>query len=169
MIENVPVAGRSLSRSAGVHAINAAAGTRVRILMMDDHHSRFEMDEQQTCGKGLAQHSALTASLGDLVASTARVLEVHMKALDLTDENAKREYDAYRELASAHRRIAGELAGYRTLPMGRHDMTVMMSAPPRHAFAGFVKQEEALVALLETRLSQDRAMLAAMAAAGDAG
>ena len=131
------------------------------------------MDEQQTCGKGLAQHSALTASLGDLVASTARVLEVHMKALDLTDENAKREYEAYRELASAHRRIAGELAdtaermaGYRTLPMGRHDMTVMMSAPPRHAFAGFVNLEEALVALLETRLAQDKAMLAAMAAAG---
>ena len=131
------------------------------------------MDEQQTCGKGLAQHSALTASLADLVASTARVLEVHMKALDLTDETAKREYEAYRELASAHRRIAGELAdtaermaGYRTLPMGRHDMTVMMSAPPRHAFAGFVKQEEALVALLETRLAQDKAMLAAMAAAG---
>ena len=134
------------------------------------------MDEQQTCGKGLAQHSALTATLGDLVASTARVLEVHMKALDLTDENAKRECDVYRELASAHRRIAGELAdtakrmaGYRTLPMGRHDMTIMMSAPPRHAFAGFVRQEEALLALLETRLAQDKAMLAAMAPAGDPG
>jgi len=133
------------------------------------------MDEQQTCGKGLAQHSALTASLGELIASTARVLEVHMKALDLTDENAKRESEAYRELASAHRRIAGELAstaermaGYRTLPMGRHDMAVMMSAPPRHAFAGFVKQEEALVALLEARLAQDKAMLAAMAAVGGA-
>ena len=134
------------------------------------------MDEQQTCGKGLAQHSALTASLGDLIASTARVLEVHMKALDLTDENAKREYDAYHELASTHRRIARELAdtaermaAYRTLPMGRHDMTVMMSAPPRHAFAGFVKHEETLVTLLETRLAQDKAMLAAMAAAGGPG
>lgn len=99
-----------------------------------------------------------------------------MKALDLTDENAKREYDAYHELASAHRRIARELAstaermaGYRTLPMGRHDMTVMRSAPPRHAFAGFVKQEETLLALLGTRLVQDKAMLDAMAAAGDAG
>jgi len=130
------------------------------------------MDEEQTCGKGLAQHSAITASVGELVASTARVLKVHMKALDLTDENAKREYEAYRELASAHRRLAGELAdtasrmaGYRTLPMGRHDMSVMMSAAPRHAFAGFVKQEQALVTLLEARLEQDRAMLATMAAA----
>ena len=127
------------------------------------------MDEQQTCGKGLAHHSALTGSLGELIASTARVLEVHMKALDLTDESSKREFDAYRELASAHRRIAGELAdtaqrmaGYRTLPMGRHDMAVMTSPAPRHAFAGFVKQEEALATLLRERLAQDKAMLAAM-------
>jgi len=130
------------------------------------------MTEQQTCGKGLAEHSALTTSLGELVASTARVLEVHMRALDLTDENAKREHDAYRELASAHRRIAGELAdtarrmaGYRTLPMGRHDMAAMMSSAPRHAFAGFVEHEEALIAILQTRLERDKAMLQAMAAA----
>ena len=96
-----------------------------------------------------------------------------MKALDVTDENAKREYEAYRELASAHRRLAVELAdtasrmsGYRTLPMGRHDMAVMTSAPPRHAFAGFVKQEEALLALLQQMLAQDKAMLEAMTAAG---
>ena len=132
------------------------------------------MDEQQTCGKGLAQHSVLTSALGELIASTARVLEVHMKALDLTDEASKHEYDAYRELAHAHRRIAGELsdtahrmAGYRTLPMGRHDMAAMTSAAPRHAFAAFVNNEEALVSLLQTRLVQDTAMVAAMAAAGD--
>jgi hypothetical protein len=131
------------------------------------------MDDQQTCGKGLAEHSVLTASLGELVASTARVLEVHMKALDLTDESSKREYDAYRELASAHRRIAIELAdtahrmaGYRELPMGRHDMAAMMSPAPRHAFAGFVKHEESLAALLQTRLAADHAMLEMMAAAG---
>ena len=131
------------------------------------------MDDQQTCGKGLAQHSPLTASLGELIASTARVLEVHMKALDLTDENSKREHEAYRELASAHRRIAAELAdtakrmeGYRTLPMGRHDMAAMTSAAPRHAFAGFVNREDALVSLLQARLAQDKAMLDAMSAAG---
>jgi hypothetical protein len=130
------------------------------------------MDDQQTCGKGLAQHSALTASLGELVASTARVLEVHMKALDLTDENSKREYEAYRELASAHRRIAIDLAdtahrmaGYRELPMGKHDMAAMMSPAPRHAFAGFVKHEESLLALLQTRLAADHAMLEMMASA----
>lgn len=130
------------------------------------------MDDQQTCGKGLAHHSALTASLGEIIASTARVLEVHMKALDVTDDNSKREYEAYRELAAAHRRIAAELAdtarrmeGYRTLPMGRHDMAAMASAAPRHAFAGFVSREEALLSLLQSRLAQDKAMLEAMSAA----
>lgn len=128
------------------------------------------MDEQQTCGKGLADHSVLPASLGELVASTARVLEVHMKALDLSDDNAKKEYEAYREVAASHRRIANELAslaekmaGYRTLPMARHNMAAMMSPAPRHAFAGFVAHEEKLLALLQSRVEQDRAMLAEMA------
>ena len=127
------------------------------------------MEEAQTCGKGLAEHSALPASLGELIASTARVLEVHMKALDPTDANAKRELDAYRDVAVAHRRIANELAtlaermaSYRTLPAGPHAMDVMMSPAPRHAFAGFVAQEERVLALLQSRIESDRAMLAAM-------
>jgi hypothetical protein len=130
------------------------------------------MIDQPTCGQGLARHAALTASLGELIASTARVLEVHMRALDLTDDASKREHDAYRELASTHRRIAIELAdiarrmeGYRTLPMGRHDMAQMMSPAPRHAFAGFVTQEQALASLLDARLAEDRAMLDAMTSA----
>lgn len=127
------------------------------------------MDDEQTCGKGLAEHSALPAGMGEMIASTARVLEVHMKALDLSDENAKRELEAYRELAATHRRIAIELAtlaermaSYRTLPMARHDMAAMMAPAPRHAFAGFVAQEESLLELLQARVEQDRAMLAQM-------
>ena len=127
------------------------------------------MDQNPTCGKGLAEHSKLTASLGELMAATARVLEVHMKALDLTDPNSKLELDAYREIATAHRRIAADIAstaeqmaGYRTLPMGRHDMAAMVSPAPRHAFAGFVKHEEDLAALLQNRLEQDHAMLGQM-------
>ena len=127
------------------------------------------MDEEQTCGKGLAEHAKLPASLGELIASTARVLEVHMKALDPADANAKRELDAYRDVAVAHRRIANELAAlaermesYRTLPMAPHDMAVMTSPAPRHAFAGFVAQEERVLGLLQSRLDGVRAMLAEM-------
>lgn len=127
------------------------------------------MDEQPTCGKGIAERSRLTALLGELVASAARVLEVHMKALDITDPNSKLELDAYRDIATAHRRIAADLAntadrmaGYRTLPMGRHDMAAMMSPAPRHAFSGFVEVEEDLVAFLQKSLEQDHAMLGQM-------
>ena len=125
------------------------------------------MEEEQTCGKGLADHATLPASLGELLASTARVLEMHMKALDATDANAKRELDAYRDVAVTHRRIANELANlaqrmesYRSLPTAPHDMTVMMSPAPRHAFAGFVAQEEKLLALLTARVESDKEMLA---------
>jgi hypothetical protein len=127
------------------------------------------MNEQQTCGKGLAENSTLPAALAELVASTARVLEVHMKALDPSEPNGKRELDAYRELASTHRRIANELstlaehmASFRDLPMASHDMSVMTSPAPRHAFAGLVRQEERVVELLQTRLERDHAMLAQM-------
>jgi hypothetical protein len=129
------------------------------------------MAEEQTCGKGIAENSVVPKSLAELVAATARVLEVHMKALDLTDDNAKSELEAYRELATAHRRIAAELsslaermASYRNLPMARHDMTAMMAPAPRHAFAGLVKQEERLVELLQSRLERDHVMLAQMGA-----
>jgi len=127
------------------------------------------MSEEQTCGKGLAENSTLPAALGELVAATARVLEMHMKALDASDADAKRELGVYREIATTHRRIASELstlsqlmASQRDLPMANHDMAVLMSPAPRHAFAGFVKQEERLVELLQARLTGDHAMLAEM-------
>ena len=128
-----------------------------------------EIDEQPTCGKGLAERSKLTSMLGELVAATARVLEVHMRALDVSDPNSKLELDAYRDIATAHRRIAADLAttaermaGYRTLPMGRHDMAMMTSPAPRHTFAGFVKLEEELAGLLTKNLEQDHAILEQM-------
>ena len=127
------------------------------------------MAEEMTCGKGLAANSVLPASLGEVVAATARVLEVHMKALDVTDENAKLELEAYRELASAHRKIATELstlaarmASYRDLPAARHDMGTMMAPAPRHAFAGLVQKQERLAELLKTRIEEGRSMLAQM-------
>ena len=127
------------------------------------------MDDQQTCGKGIAEHAVIPARIGELVASTARVLEVHMKALDMTDPNSRAEHDAYRELATTHRRIAAELAtlaermaSYRDLPMGKHDMAQMMSPAPRHAFAGLVKSEEALGEVLKARIEEDHAMLSMM-------
>jgi hypothetical protein len=134
------------------------------------------METPQTCGRGLAEHSALPAKLAELTGSVAEILELHMKALDLTDGNSKKEFDAYRQLANEHRDIAAqlhttatEMAGYRDLPMGRHDPRAMAAGAAVDAFASFVKLEQELVMLLERRLEQDRQMLMQMRAAGGAG
>jgi hypothetical protein len=123
----------------------------------------------QTCGKGLAEQSALPGKLGDLTESVAGILEIHMGVLDLQDDNSLKEYETYRELAGDHRSIATELretarrmAGYRDLPMGRHDTSVMSSPRAVEAFEKFVKLEQELMALLQERLEADRKMLSEM-------
>jgi hypothetical protein len=111
-----------------------------------------------------------------LTDAVAEILERHMKALDLTDGNSKGEYDAYRDLVRQHRSVANQLqetavqmVGYRDLPMGRHDMKAMASPEVVDAFEQFVRIEQELLALLQTRLEQDRHMLADMAGAGHRG
>jgi len=131
------------------------------------------MKNPRTCGQGLAEHSVLPAKLGELIASLAENLEIHMKALDLTDESSKKEHDAYLELASDYREIATQLqatakqmAGYRDLPMGRHDAKAMASPKVRQAFEKFVTREQELEGLLQNRIDEDRRMLIEMAGAG---
>lgn len=131
------------------------------------------MEDEPTCGKGLAEHSVLPAKLGELTAAVAEILEVHMTALDLSDENSRKEHDAYRELAKEHRETAVQLqataermAGYRDLPMGRHDMEVMASPKAREVFERFVKLEQEILELLQRRLERDRQMLGEMGGAG---
>ena len=47
------------------------------------------MDDQQTCGQGLAEHSALPAQLAEVIEAMADNLQVHMAALELDDEPAR--------------------------------------------------------------------------------
>lgn len=89
-----------------------------------------KMDEQ-TCGRGLAEHSLIPAKIAGLLGALAENLELHMPALDLSDANTAQEHHAYSELSRAYREIAarlehtaGRMANYRDLPMGRHDMRV---------------------------------------------
>jgi hypothetical protein len=127
------------------------------------------MADQPTCGQGLAARSPLPAKLAELTAAMAKVLETHTGALDLDDEDARTEHHAYQSLVTQHRSIApqlqatgAEMAGYRDLPMGRHDMRVITSAEAIEAFASFVKIEDELATLAAQMLEQDRQMLAAM-------
>ena len=131
------------------------------------------MKDQPTCGQGLAANSGLPAKLGELIAAVAQVLEVHMKALDLSDRNARAEHQAYQTLAQAHRAaaaqlqsVATEMVGYRDLPMGKHDPQTMSGPEPAKAFERFIQIEEELLELLQHRLGQDRGMLLQMGRAG---
>jgi hypothetical protein len=127
------------------------------------------METQRTCGQGLAEHSVLPAKLGQLTAALTEILETHAKALDRTDANARREYDAYQQVAQAQRKTAAELqaiaeqmAGYRDLPMGRHDEKAMTAPVNAEAFEKFVTLEQELLALLQQRLARDQSMLGEM-------
>jgi hypothetical protein len=131
------------------------------------------MNDQQTCGKGLAENSVLPERVGELTDAVAGILEAHMEALDLTDEKSRAESGAYRELAGEHRRVAAALrktaprmAGYRDLPIGRH-IPEKMAAPRAHqAFEKFVKLEQELLVLLQNRLEGDWELLGQMRAGG---
>jgi hypothetical protein len=118
------------------------------------------MDEQQTCGRGLAEHAALPAQL-------AEVVQVHMQALELDDEPAREEHAVYLRLAEEQRQAAGrlraiasEMAAARDLPMGRHDTQTMTSPEVGDAFARFVKAKQELLALLQRMMEQDQRLLA---------
>jgi hypothetical protein len=131
------------------------------------------MDDDPTCGKGLAENAVLPAKLGELTASVADILEAHMPALDLTDERSRREYDVYRLLAGEHREaslrleaIGQQMAAYRDLAMGRHDEKAMAASAVVESFQRFVELEQELLVLLQRRVEQDRQMLVAMGVPG---
>jgi hypothetical protein len=128
------------------------------------------MDEPQTCGKGLADNSVLPAKLAELMAGLGENLEVHMEALDLSDENGRQEQQAYRQLAGELRAIAARMtavasrmAGYRDLPMGKHDQQAMLRPAVRQAFEKFVRSKQELLALLRTTAEADERILGQMA------
>lgn len=127
--------------------------------------------EPPTCGKGLAENSALPALMGKLLAAMVENLEAHMKALDLTDQNSRQEYEAYESLVKSYRQIAvqlqstaREMAGYRDLPMGSHDEQAMTHPRMREAFEKFVGHKRELLGLLQQTAERDDTLLEAMGA-----
>jgi hypothetical protein len=128
---------------------------------------RMDHDDQPTCGEGLAANAVLPAKLAELMSARAEVLKRHTRALDLSDTAAQEELDAYTSLERAHRDVASELAdlaeemaSYRNLPMGRHDMTVMTDPKEQmEAFRRFVAVEQELLALLQATLEVEEKLL----------
>jgi hypothetical protein len=127
------------------------------------------MEEPSTCGQGLASRSVLLVKVGELLASLARILEAHMRALDPTDADARKELDAYATLVTAHRDVADRLSGvavqmadYRNLPMAAHDEAAMSDAATHKTFDNFVRLEHELATLLQEHLHEDQKMLQQM-------
>jgi hypothetical protein len=123
--------------------------------------------EEQTCGRGLAEHSALPARMAEVTEAMAGNLQVHMQALELDDEAARQEHAVYLRLAEEQRQaaarlraVAGEMAAARDLPMGRHDESAMTSPEVADAFKQFVKAKQDLLVLLQGMAEDDRRMLA---------
>jgi hypothetical protein len=127
------------------------------------------LSEQQTCGQGLAQHAVLPERIAELIAALAENLEVHMEALDLSDDEARIEHDAYSRLVAQHRQIAAQLAAVgqemadqEELPMGRHDEAAMTSQRAVDSFARFVAAQSELLGVLEQGVPREREMLEQM-------
>jgi hypothetical protein len=127
------------------------------------------MDEQQTCGRGLAEHSELPGRLAEVVEAMADNLRVHMAALELDDEPAREEHAVYlrlveeqRQTAGRLRAVAGEMAAARDLPMGRHDQQTMTSPEVAEAFRRYVAAKQELGATLQRMAEEDQRLLAAM-------
>lgn len=127
------------------------------------------MSEQQTCGKGLAENSALPAKLGELISALTGNLEAHRKALDLTDQNSQAEDEAYEKLLKELRQAAAqlsvtasEMAGYRDLPMGRHDPVALTQPGVREAFEQFLQRKRELMDLLKQTEERDQQLMEMM-------
>ena len=127
--------------------------------------------DQQTCGKGLAENSVLPAKLGELISAMAGNLETHMKALDHADPNSQAEHDAYEKLLKELRDIAAQLsvtanhmAGYRDLPMGKHDQKAMTHPRVLETFEKFVQHKQEFLEFLQQTSARDRQLLEMMRA-----
>lgn len=123
--------------------------------------------DQPTCGNGLAASAILPETLGQVTRAMAEVLPAHVPALDLNDANSRQEAAAYESLIRGLRLASGqlaataqEMAGYRDLPMGRHDLEAM--AGQVEPFRTFVREKRRLLSLLQELDNEDQVMLEAM-------
>jgi hypothetical protein len=126
------------------------------------------MDDEPTCGKGIAANAPLPAKLADLMTALADTLDAHRPALDLGEPGGRSEDEAYATLVAQQRDIAARLGSlakamesYRDLPVASHDMAVM-SEPARMApYARFVNLERELLEMLRISVAEGESMLAA--------
>jgi uncharacterized protein YndB with AHSA1/START domain len=127
---------------------------------------------QASCGVGLAQHATIPAKIAPMLAALADTLETHRALIVSGSPNARREDDAYRQLAASYRelaqgvdKVAAQMASYRDLPPCPHDETAF-GAEQRQALQRFVQAQSELLALLRPAAERDEALLASMQPGG---
>jgi hypothetical protein len=132
------------------------------------------VEEEPTCGRGLAHSAAVPGALAAVAAHLAQNLEVHTRVLDPGDAGAAQERGVYERVAHSLRNAAADLRAAAAemdaaadLPMAAHDMTAMTPADVLDAFEGYVAAEDDLRRLLEARRADDEQMLAAIRAEVD--
>lgn len=123
-------------------------------------------NEEWTCGRGLAHHSAVPAKMADYLAALTDTLRTHLRTIDTSDARGRGEWGAYRELADAYADLADRLGttaarmrGYRDLPAAPHHEQELADPVMMEVFAKFVEVETELAALLQKPADQDQAML----------
>ena len=127
------------------------------------------VEEQPSCGSGLAQNSVVPAALAAVTVSLAQNLEVHARALEPGDAAAAQEQGVYQRVARSLRSAAtdlqaaaAEMASAVDLPMGAHDMAAMTTTDVLAAFENYVAAEDNLRRLLEGRREENELMLTAI-------
>jgi hypothetical protein len=127
------------------------------------------MHAPETCGEGLAEHATLPGKVAELFKTMAENLDLHQTTLDLNDPAARREHEAYGELARQYREVvsgleaaAARMASARHLPMGKHNPDALANPALVEVFERFVRLEGELAGLLDHDLERDRHMLAGM-------
>jgi hypothetical protein len=131
----------------------------------------YTVEEEPTCGRGLAQNTVVPSALAAVAAGLAQNLEVHTRALDAGDTAAAQEQAVYERIAQNLRSAAtdlqaaaAEMASAVNLPMGAHDMAAITSTDVLEAFQGYVAAEDDLRRLLDARREDNEQMLTAIRA-----
>jgi hypothetical protein len=123
------------------------------------------MNDQPTCGQGLAHHAVLPRAISRLAASMSTMMDSHLDAL-ASGASSEPERAAYARLATDYRTVAASLAqiatqmeSYRDLPMATHDQSRLASRESAEIFQSLVDAERNLLLTLQASVEQHEQML----------
>lgn len=131
-----------------------------------DRVAENETNDEWTCGKGLAHHSAIPAKMAEYLAALAKTLRTHVPTIDRGKASGQVEWEAYTELATNYQDLAVELADtaarmrrYRDLPAAPHHKEALAAPVLAEVFMEFVSAERELADLMQKSVAEDEEIL----------